>query len=79
MTVSRLKHGLLPPPAGFWMQQANFVVPWRWALLLQLTNFAASLLWSASLPCWLQLLRPVDGHSGQLAFGPAAVKACSRL
>lgn len=59
------------------MQQANFVLPWRWVLLLQLINFSASLSWSAFLPCWLQL--HADSTTGQLDFGPIAVAACSRL
>eukprot|EP00775_Hariotina_reticulata_P005880 gene5880-6121_t len=63
-------------PAGFWMQQANFILPWRWVLVLQLVNFAASLRWSAQIPCLLRLQLDSSDH---LPFGKAAVQACGRL
>jgi hypothetical protein len=62
--------------AGFWMQQANFILPWRWVVVLQLVNFAASLRWSTQIPCLLHL--QLDS-SGQLPFQDAAVQACERL
>jgi hypothetical protein len=65
--------------AGFCMQ-ATFVLPWRWALLIQLVNLAAALGgWSTQLPCLLQAAQLQPNNATELFYQPQATDACEAL
>lgn len=55
-------------PAVFFAQQAMFIIPWRWAVPLQVLNFCASLVWTSRLPCVLSMQSP----AGALETCPAS-------
>ncbi|WIA40069.1 hypothetical protein OEZ86_013485 [Tetradesmus obliquus] len=67
-------------PTAFWMAQANFVLPWRWMLLIQLVNSAAVLaLWSRPLPCLLQAVQLKPFNASELFYQAQATDACKAL
>lgn len=47
-------------PAVFFAQQAMFIIPWRWAVPLQLLNFCGNLAWSTRLPCAIALVSSIS-------------------
>jgi hypothetical protein len=58
------------------------VLPWRWALLMQLVNSAAALgVWSRQLPCWLQTvqLQLQPNNATELFYQAQATDACECL
>jgi hypothetical protein len=60
--------------------QAFFVLPWRWALLMQLVNSAAVLSsWSTQLPCLLQAAQLQPNNATELFYQPQATDACETL
>jgi hypothetical protein len=60
--------------------QANFVLPWRWALVIQLVNSAAVLgVWSRQLPCWLQAVQLQPNNATELFYQAQATHACIAL
>lgn len=67
--------------AAFIVQQAMFVVPFRWAILLQ--SVGISLLWSSQLPCVLPAYQnPTGASTAVCAYGlhsPAAIATPSTV
>jgi hypothetical protein len=60
--------------------QAHFVLPWRYAVLMQLANTAVALsFWSRQLPCFLQAIQLQQNSTSQLFYQPQASELCQAL
>jgi hypothetical protein len=60
--------------------QAHFVLPWRYAVLMQLANTAVALsFWSRQLPCFLQSFQLQQHSTSQLFYQQHASELCQAL